>query len=123
MFVNQYRIEVYRSETKVLCHPAAGLAAVPINCRLQPQTNSREDAQVNTQKIAMSETRWKVRNQVTDFMIKFFKYGLLTDLATSTVSLSQVGKYKGNDFTKMQNCTMIWKTRRNSFLHTNILRF
>lgn len=27
-------------------------------------------------------------------MIKFFKYGLLTDLATSTVSLSQVGKYK-----------------------------
>lgn len=53
-----------------------------------------KDAQVNTQKIAMSETRWKVRNQVTDFMIKFFKYGLLTDLATSTVSLSQVGKYK-----------------------------
>ena len=47
-----------------------------------------------TPQIALSETQWKVRNQVTDFMIKFFKYGMLTDLSTSTVSLAQVTKYK-----------------------------
>ncbi len=58
------------------------------------QRKMKKNEPLVAQKVELSDTTWKVRNQVTEFMIKFFKYGLLADVSTSNVSLVQVNKYK-----------------------------
>lgn len=40
------------------------------------------------------DLNWILKNQTTDFMIKFFKYGLLTNINTNKIDIECVMKYK-----------------------------
>lgn len=44
--------------------------------------------------IQNNELHWKLKNQTTEFMIKYFKYGLLSNIHTNKLDIESIGKFK-----------------------------